>query len=121
MREVCAHAVLGKHENVVQYFSAWSEEDRMLVSLDFLYPYARLCPDTPFTSFQHHIIIKFQIQFEYCNGRSLADDLTDRVKRKRGGMNTDEIVLLLQHCGRGLSYIHSQQLGIGSFRALLSQ
>ena len=65
--------------------------------------------------------IKFQIQFEYCNGRSLADDLTDRVKRKRGGMNTDEIVLLLQHCGRGLSYIHSQQLGIGSFRALLSQ
>ena len=33
MREVCAHAAIGTHDNVVRYFSAWSEGDRMLVSL----------------------------------------------------------------------------------------
>ena len=32
VREVCAHAAIGTHDNVVRYFSAWSEGDRMLVS-----------------------------------------------------------------------------------------
>ena len=36
MREVCAHAALGIHDNVVRYFSAWSEGDRMLVSSRFI-------------------------------------------------------------------------------------
>ena len=40
MREVCAHAAIGTHDNVVRYFSAWSEGDRMLVSY-FIYP--RFC------------------------------------------------------------------------------
>ncbi|XP_039254868.2 wee1-like protein kinase 1-A [Styela clava] len=43
IREVCAHAVLGKHRHVVRYYSAWAENDHML------------------------------IQNEYCNGGSLAD------------------------------------------------
>lgn len=43
IREVCAHAVLGKHHHVVRYYSAWAENDHML------------------------------IQNEYCNGGSLAD------------------------------------------------
>lgn len=43
IREVCAHAVLGKHRHVVRYYSAWAENDHML------------------------------IQNEFCNGGSLAD------------------------------------------------
>ena len=31
IREVCAHAVLGKHKHVVKYYSAWCEQDRMLI------------------------------------------------------------------------------------------
>ena len=31
IREVCAHAVLGKHQNVVRYYSAWCELDRMII------------------------------------------------------------------------------------------
>lgn len=44
-KEVCAHAVLVKHNHIVQYYSAWAEADRML------------------------------IQNEYCNGGSLAEYL----------------------------------------------
>merc|ERR1711917_22126 len=31
IREVCAHAVLGKHKHVVRYYSAWCETDRMFI------------------------------------------------------------------------------------------
>ncbi|XP_064628371.1 wee1-like protein kinase 1-A [Lineus longissimus] len=50
MNEVYAHAVLGKHPQVVRYFSAWAENDHMY------------------------------IQNEYCNGGSLADVLTEQYK-----------------------------------------
>lgn len=43
LNEVYAHAVLGKHQHVVRYFSAWAEDNHMI------------------------------IQNEYCNGGSLAD------------------------------------------------
>lgn len=48
LNEVYAHAVLGKHDNVVRYYSAWSENMHML------------------------------IQNEYCNGGSLQALLKDR-------------------------------------------
>ncbi|CAF0742140.1 unnamed protein product [Didymodactylos carnosus] len=50
-KEVCAHAVLGKHPNIVQYFSAWAELDHML------------------------------IQNEYCNGGNLAERIRENYHR----------------------------------------
>lgn len=48
LNEVWAHAVLGKHDNVVRYYSAWAENNHML------------------------------IQNEYCNGGSLQSLLQTR-------------------------------------------
>ncbi|CAK8696906.1 unnamed protein product [Clavelina lepadiformis] len=50
IREVCAHAVLGKHPHVVRYYSAWAENDHMV------------------------------IQNEFCNGGSLADMVAELKK-----------------------------------------
>lgn len=49
LNEVYAHAVLGKHDNVVRYYSAWAENNHML------------------------------IQNEYCNGGSLQTLLLKRI------------------------------------------
>ncbi|XP_055596016.1 wee1-like protein kinase [Uranotaenia lowii] len=52
LNEVYAHAVLGKHDNVVRYYSAWAENNHML------------------------------IQNEFCNGGSLQTLLQERVLKE---------------------------------------
>ncbi|XP_046744090.1 wee1-like protein kinase [Diprion similis] len=53
LNEVYAHAVLGKHQHVVRYYSAWAEDNHMI------------------------------IQNEYCNGGSLADAISNLPADKR--------------------------------------
>ena len=92
-KEVCAHAVLVKHNHIVQYYSAWAEADRML------------------------------IQNEYCNGGSLAEfieslkmnngemqESTSPNSSNQLMMNEADLKILLLHIAKGLAYMHSLNL-----------
>ncbi|KAG8438686.1 hypothetical protein GDO86_005030 [Hymenochirus boettgeri] len=66
LREVYAHAVLGHHPHVVRYYSAWAEDDHMI------------------------------IQNEYCNGGSLQDLIMENKKEGIVVMEQELKEILLQ-------------------------
>ncbi|KAM9311502.1 wee1-like protein kinase 2 [Gastrophryne carolinensis] len=66
LREVYAHAVLGHHPHVVRYYSAWAEDDHMI------------------------------IQNEYCNGGSLQDLIMENKKSGHLVMEQELKEVLLQ-------------------------
>ncbi|XP_072761345.1 wee1-like protein kinase 2 isoform X2 [Anoplolepis gracilipes] len=65
LNEVYAHAVLGKHQHVVRYYSAWAEDSHMI------------------------------IQNEYCNGGSLADAIANLQKENKQFSKAEMRQLLL--------------------------
>ncbi|XP_077259785.1 wee1-like protein kinase 2 isoform X2 [Temnothorax americanus] len=65
LNEVYAHAVLGKHQHVVRYYSAWAEDNHMI------------------------------IQNEYCNGGSLADTILSMQEQKQHFSQAEMRQLLL--------------------------
>ncbi|XP_063232745.1 wee1-like protein kinase [Bacillus rossius redtenbacheri] len=59
LNEVYAHAVMGRHQNVVCYFSAWAEDNHMYIQNEFCNggSLAEVIKDTRFTEAELHVLL----------------------------------------------------------------
>ena len=111
MNEVYAHAVVGKHQHVVRYYSAWAENDHMYIQDEYC---NGMCSPRVKSSLNYNNISKIWLVFiahiYLCfAGGSLAEKVG---RNQRQGLRLSELDLrqILLQISKGLLYIHSQNL-----------
>ena len=115
-KEVCAHAVLVRHNHIVQYYSAWAEADRMLIQNEY-------CNGGSLAEFCESLRINNSIQQhqQQLQNENIGGDI-DMVEMTLHGcsssssndakllMSEYDLKTLLLHVAKGLAYMHSQNL-----------
>ncbi len=99
-KEVCAHAVLVKHNNIVQYYSAWAEADRMLIQNEY-------CNGGSLAEFMESLRLN-NLTSSDTTSQTLSDSSNDMAKPNT--MNEYDLKILLLHVAKGLAYMHSLNL-----------
>ncbi|KAG0424773.1 hypothetical protein HPB47_027994 [Ixodes persulcatus] len=110
LNEVYAHAVLGQHPHVVRYYSAWAEEEHMIIQNEF-------CNGE---CFLRRLAVLVDVCSPYCNVSKsdcllelFEGSLADAIQRHElAGEHFPESELkrILLHVAEGLMYFHSQNL-----------
>jgi serine/threonine protein kinase len=108
-KEVCAHAVLVKHNNIVQYYSAWAEADRMLIQNEY-------CNGGSLAEFIESLKINNLIssssppEIIAYNNSPTQQSQSDVNSKSDAILNEHDLKILLLHVAKGLSYMHSLNL-----------
>jgi wee1-like protein kinase len=121
-KEVCAHAVLVKHNHIVQYYSAWAEQDRMLIQNEYCNggSLAEFLDSLKLNNMQL-IASNNNISSNNASGMPSAAASTICISPSSSSsssssasspmmMNESDLKTLLLHVAKGLSYMHSLHL-----------
>jgi wee1-like protein kinase len=112
--EVCAHAILVKHNHIVQYYSAWAEADRMLIQNEY-------CNGGSLAEFIESLKMN-NMNCESLNQTASASSSTTSTTMTLSPlstlntnsnllmMNESDLKILLMHIAKGLAYMHSLNL-----------
>jgi wee1-like protein kinase len=113
-KEVCAHAVLVKHNHIVQYYSAWAEADRMLIQNEY-------CNGGSLAEFCESLRVNNNNAAAAAQPQSSSDgmlidetpaDLAINTNNNNNKllMTENDLKTLLLHIAKGLAYMHAQNL-----------